>query len=128
MGLGILGEAEAGIEVGNHHLVTADVLLKGTIDSLLQGNTFGGGDLLLGTLHGEEFGISFLLRAGARESLVGNLGNINTGKADSGGGSQSVNLVDALKRHTVVLARAGNEEEARIELLKENNALATETA
>jgi hypothetical protein len=63
-----------------------------------------------------------ILRLSDRDRLY-YLGSI---ELDLGGGGNDVGLVDALEGDTVDLEGAGDEQQARLELLQEDNALATE--
>ena len=54
--------------------------------------------------------------------------NVNTGEIDLGGGSDGVNLVDALDGDTVDLVGSGDEEESGLESLEEDNSLASISA
>ena len=84
-------------------LVGVKILHDGSIDALLESNAFSRDSLLLGTLGEECLGISLLGDSVADKGLVGDLGNIDTSDRDLGGGGESVDLVDALKRNAVDL-------------------------
>ena len=135
MGFVVLGEREASSKVradidgsgslGSGFLEVGD---DGGIDGLLDGNSFGG-DLVGSFLSSESRSTSeALVSVGSGEGSIGNLVNVNTGEIDLGGGSDGVNLVDALKRDTVDLVGSGDKEEAGVESLEENDALSTETS
>ena len=129
VGLIIARKAEASAQVSLHKgvaLVGINILHKSSIDSLGGSNAFSGANLVFGTFGKESLGVSLLGGVGAGEHLVSNLGDINTGSADLGGGSDGVDLVDALERNAVDLEGATHEEESGFELLEENNALSTE--
>ena len=112
MGLVVFGKRETGTHVLGEDLglVVLDVLDESSVDSLLGGLTLGMDHLLLGTFSKESLGISLDSLVVAGESLVGDLGDINAGNGDLGAGGDSVDLVNALKRHAVHLVRAGDEE------------------
>ena len=82
----------------------------------------------LGSIGKESFGIGLLGLAVSGESLVSDLGNVDTSNADGGGGADSVNLVNALEGHSVDLVGTSHEEQAGLELLKENDSLSSESA
>jgi hypothetical protein len=120
-------EAEASMQVLLH--VGLDVLVHGTVDGFLGGDTLGGGTGL-GLLLSEELpGALVTLSAclAGEESIV-DLGGIDTGEGDAGGCGDGVDLVDALKGDTVDLVGSGDEEEAGVESLEEDDALSTETS
>jgi hypothetical protein len=129
VGLVVLGEGEAGGEVLSHERLLVLGLDRGddcTVHTLLGGDAIRIHDLLLGTL-GEErlvVGLSGLVVAG--EGLVGDAGHINLRHVDLHARAQRVHLVDALKGHAVDLVGAGHQEQARLELLQEHDALAAE--
>ena len=130
MGLVVLGERETSVQVLLHEggLVGLKILHQGAIDGLLQGNALGRHGLLLGSLGEERLGVGLLADVVADKGLVGDLGHIDASNADLGGSAESVNLVNALERNAVDLVGAGDQEEAGLELLEEDNSLSAETA
>lgn len=129
VGLVVAGKAETRVKVFLHEgsgLISGNSGHNSGIDGLLHGSAIGGNSLLLGAFSEESLRISLLGRVAAGEHLVGDLGDINLGNVDLGGGGDGVNLVDALEGNTVPLVRAGYKQETRLELLKEDNAMATE--
>ena len=62
------------------------------------------------------------------ESSISDLGNINSGKRDLGGGGHGVDLVNTLKGDTVDLVGSGDEEETGIKSLEHNDSLSTESS
>lgn len=125
----ILGEGEASSDVLAQERVLGvlDILDKGSVDGLLEGGTLSIDSLLLGTLGKESLRIGLLGLVVTSEESILNLGDINASNVDLGAGGESVDLVDALKRHTVDLVGATDEQETRLELLEADNSLATET-
>jgi hypothetical protein len=109
-------------------LVGVKILHDGSIDALLESNTLSRDGLFLGTLGKECLGVGLLGDSVADEGLVGNLGDIDTCDRDLGRGAESVDLVNALKRNAVDLVGAGDEEEAGLKLLEEDDSLSAETA
>ena len=120
------GEASAEILSEKRLLGLLNVLQNGTIDSFLSIESLLGYLLLFGGFSEEIFLASLLGLGVLLEECVVDLGNINSLDVDLGGGGQSVSLIHSLEGDTVDLVGAGNEEEARGELLKENNTAATE--
>lgn len=126
MGILALLEGEEGTEVG---LEVGSLLDDGqelgidlSLESLaLSRNLLLGLRLLTG-----ELGLGSLLLL--EELIASLLADLDTRDIDLGAGGNDVSLVDTLKRDTVDLVGAGDEEQAGGELLKEDNALATETA
>jgi len=128
VGLVILGEGKAGSEVLLHDgvLVVLDILDESGVDDLLEGGTFGVNQLLLHAFGEESFGISLLGLVVTDEHLIIDLGHINASNVNLGAGGEGVDLVDALKGHTVDLVGSGNKEQAGTELLEADDSLATE--
>jgi len=62
------------------------------------------------------------------EVVIGDGFNVDLGGIDLGGGGDAHTLVDALERDTVDLAGTGDQKEAGVEHLQEDDALATESA
>ena len=135
MRLVVLGEREAGGEVrsnldGGRSLSFGflEVGSDGGVNGFLEGKSISG-DGVSSFLSTELSASSVsLVAVSSTESSISDLGNINSGKGDLGGGSHGVNLVDALKRNTVDLVRSSDEEETRIESLEHNNSLSTESS
>lgn len=100
--------------------------LHGTVNfglgGLLDGGDFG---CLLGDLLEEFVGFLALL---SLEVLIGDALNVALGDVNGGGTSDAHLLVHALERDTVEGLGTGEEQKAGVELLQENNALATEAA
>jgi len=73
--------------------------------------------------------VGSLLGGGLRLGKVGvvELGAVNPGDVNLGAGRDDEGLVDTADRNAVDLVGAGHEEQARGELLKEDNPLAPET-
>jgi len=122
-----LGEGELGRQVLAEVLNLVDGLKDDLVGRLLESNlVLSKGLLLLLTL--EESLLSGGLLGGLGASKVGivqlsiNLGGI---ELNLGGGGNDVGLVDTLEGNTVDLEGAGDEQQARLELLQEDNALAT---
>jgi len=130
VGLVVFGQREAGADVLGEDGVFAvlDILDECSVDSLLGGHAISVNNLLLESLGEECLFISLLGLVVADESLVGNLGHIDTGNVDLGAGGEGVNLVDALKGHAVQLVGTSHEEEAGLELLKEDDSVSAESA
>jgi hypothetical protein len=121
------GEAEASMQVLLH--VGLDVLGHGTVDGFLGGDTLGG-DTVLGLLFGEELSGALVTLSACftgEEGIV-DLGGIDTGEGHGRGSGDGVDLVDALKGDTVDLVGSGDEEEAGVESLEEDDTLSTETS
>jgi len=121
-----LGEGELGGQVLAEVLDLADGLEDNLIGGLLESDlVLGKGLLLLLTL--EESLLSGDLLGGLGAGKVGivqlsvDLGSINV---DLGGGGNDVGLVDALEGNAVDLERTRDEQQARLELLQEDDALA----
>lgn len=130
MGLVVFSEREAGTKVllQQGALRVLDILDEGVIHSLLDEGALSVNELLLGTFSKECLGVSLLGLVVSGEHLVGDLGDINAGGCDFGAGRQGVHLIDAFEGHAVDFVGASDEQEARLELLEEDNALATEAA
>jgi len=121
-----LGEGELGRQVLAEVLDLVDSLKDNLVGGLLESDlVLGKGLLLLLTL--EESLLSGGLLGGLGAGKVGivqlsiDLGGI---KLDLGGGGNDVGLVDTLEGDTVDLEGAGDEQQARLELLQEDNTLA----
>ena len=135
MRLVVLGEREAGGEVrsnldGGRSLSFGflEVGSNGGVNGFLEGKSLSG-DGVSSFLSTELSASSVsLVAVSSTESSISDLGNINSGKGDLGGGSHGVNLVDALKRNTVDLVRSSDKEETGIESLEHNNSLSTESS
>ena len=135
VGFVVLGEREASSKVradidgsgslGSGFLEVGD---DGGIDGLLDGNSFGG-DLVGSFLSSESRSTSeALVSVGSGEGSIGNLVNVNSGEIDLGGGSDGVNLVDALDGDTVDFVGSSDEEESGIQFLEEDDSLSTESS
>lgn len=155
VGLVTLAEGERRGEVAGEELDLLDVGDEGLVDGLLVGNAAAGNllllhhnvsilrpvfqllghvwsylgllalleeslltGLLLGLLSGEVLGLSNLV----------DLGLVDAGEIDLLGSGDDVAGVDATKGNTVDLEGAGDEKDTLVESLKEDDALATETA
>ena len=131
MGLVVLGERETSAQIllEERGLVSLDILDECAIDGFLKSNAISRWGLLLGcSLSKESLSISLLGLVISSESLVGDSRDINAGEADFGAGRNSVDLVNALKGHAVHFVWASNEKKATWKLLKEDNALSSESA
>lgn len=154
VGLVTLAQGERRGEVAGEELDLLDVGDEGLVDGLLVGNAAAGNllllhhhvsivrpvfqlrilksylgllalleeslltGLLLGLLGGEVLGLSNLV----------DLGLVDASEIDLLGSGDDVAGVDATKGNTVNLERAGDEKDTLVESLKEDDALATETA
>lgn len=130
MGLVVLGEGEAGVQVilEQRSLVSLDVSKKSLVNGGLEITSFLGYFLLLGSL-GEELGsVSFLLNLASRERLISDLGDISALNVNLGTGSDCVDLVHTLERHTVDLVGSSDKQETGLQLLQEHNSLSSESA
>ena len=67
------------------------------------------------------------MKRGLQYSILKNKTYLGSIELDLGGGGNDVGLVDTLEGDTVDLEGARDEQQARLELLQENNALATVT-
>jgi len=125
----VLGEGEAGGEVLSHERLLVLGLERGddgAVHRLLGGDAICTHDLLGGTLGEEGLVVGSPGPVVAGEGLVGDAGHINLRHVNLRARAQRVHLVDALKGHAVDLVRAGDQEQARLELLQEDDALAAE--
>ena len=126
MGLHAVLEAEAVLEVRGGVLV--EDLGEGSVNSLLVGDVLRS-ELHLGSLLAREESLLTLglgvLGLGL-EVLVVELGDVDAGHVQLGGGGDDVGLVHAAQRDAVDVVRASDEQEARLELLHEHHALALE--
>ena len=134
MGLIVLGEREAGSEVrgdldggGSLSGGLLEVGNNGGVNGLLEGNSLGGD--LVGDLGGTKPGCvsEALVTVSSSEGGVGDLGGVNTGEIDLGGGGHGVNLVDTLDGDTVNLVRSSDEEESGVKSLEHDNSLSSES-
>lgn len=130
MGLLTLGEREGGSKVlghgGSSLLDSGD---DGLVKSLLVGDLGLGVSLLVGGVSEEgslglDLGSLVLLEVRVVDLLV----DLDVRDVDLGRGGNHVGLVDTSDGDTVDLEGAGDEQKTRFELLKEDNALATEAA
>lgn len=130
MGLVVFGEREAGTQVllEQGALGVLDILDECLIHGLLDQGTLSVHELLLGALREESLCVSLLGLVVSGEHLVGDTGDINTGGVDLGAGGQGVHLIDAFEGHAVDPVGAGHQEQAGLELLEEDDALAAEAA
>lgn len=125
----VLGEGETSAQV----LLQQQLLLV-LLDVLDQLGVHGGlglgaasVDLLLALAGVEEVSARGLPLA-VGEGLVGHGLDVHAGGAHRGRGRDRVDLVDASERHAVHLVGSCHEQETRLELLEENDALATESS
>ncbi len=130
MGLVVFGEREAGTQVllEQGALGVLDILDECLIHGLLDQGTLSVHELLLGALHEESLCVGLLGLVVSGEHLVGDTGDINAGGVDLGAGGQGVHLIDAFEGHAVDPVGAGHQEQAGLELLEEDDALAAEAA
>lgn len=121
-------ERELGTKVllEHRHLLHSGEELS--VNLLLEGLGVSGGLLNVVVLDEKVLVVLDRGSAGAGEGGVGELRDINSGDIDLGGGGDGVDLVHAAERHTVHLEGAGHEEKARLKLLEEHHAVATEAA
>lgn len=77
-------------------------------------------------LLGEKFFFVRLVCLGPSEEAVVNALQLYLADIDSGGGTNDVGLIDAAERDAVDLVGTSDEEQARIQLLQENDTLAPE--
>ena len=122
-----LSERETCFEVLFH--VFLYVLCDSAINGLLVGNAISW-DSLFGCLFSKEFSAALVSSTCllAFESIIRDLGGIDSFKVNSCGCWKSIDLVNALKRNTINFMGSGNQEETWSELLKENNSLSSEAA
>ena len=119
------GEASAQVLLKEFCLVLSNVLNEFSVNGSLELGAFLRNLLLWGLL--EDGSASTLLLA-LGESLVADSVGLDSSSAHLGGGGDSVDLVDASEWNTVDLHWSSNEEQARLELLEENNSLTTESS
>ena len=127
MHLVVSGERETSAHVLHDAwgLVCLEVLEKSSVDGLLEGGALWGDSLLLVFVeYVSTLGFGGLVLEGGISALE----NISSGGGDLGARGDSVNLVDALEGHTVNFEGTANEEETGLELLEEDNSLATISA
>jgi len=126
VGLVVLGEREARVEVlAQGGLGGLKILYNSIVNTLLEGNAVCGHGLL-GVFLVEE--VSARLSVLASKGLVSDFLDIDSGGGHLGGGRDRVDLVHASERNSIHFAGAGHEQETRLELLKEHDALSSETA
>ena len=114
-----VAERETGAEIlpEQRGLVSLDVLLKSLVDGLLCGSTLRSDSLLLVFV---EYVSALGLGGLVFEKSIGNLVDGDALSGDLGAGGDRVDLVHALKRHSVDLEGAGHEEQTGGELLEEH--------
>ena len=122
-----ISQTELGGEVSLHHGGGLDGLDDGGIDLLLVGLALVGDDGGLGGVALEEFLLTLAVGGGGAGKVgIVEGGNVDAGDIDLGGGGDHVGLVDPTEGDTVDLVRAGDEEEAGLERLEADDALAAE--
>lgn len=122
-----LSQTELGGEVSLHHGGGLDGLDDGGIDLLLVGLALVGDDGGLGGISLEEFFLTLAVGGGGAGKVgIVEGGNVNAGNVNLGGGGDHVGLVDPTEGNAVDLVRASDEEEARLESLEADDALAAE--
>jgi len=155
VGLVALAEAERGGEVAGEHVDLLDVGNQRLVDGLLVGRPAAGNLLLLCIVSVlplspvrastpdtgcSYLGLLSLLEEGILASLLLgllggevlrprdllNLGLVDAGKVDLDGCGDDVSRVDATKGNTVDLEGAGDEQDALVEVLEQDDALAAE--
>jgi hypothetical protein len=131
----VLGEREAGGKVssnldggGSFSFGLLEVGGNGGVNRFLHGKSLSGDGV--GSLLSTELSASSvsLVTVSSSESSISDLGNINSGKRDLGGGGHGVDLVNTLKGDTVDLVGSGDEEETGIKSLEHNDSLSTESS
>lgn len=134
MGLVTLSQAEGASEVASQQVHLLDVGDQGLVDGLLVGSTAAGDLLLLGLLSLLEESLLTGLLLGLLGSEVLGLRDlldlllIEAGDVDLVGSGDDVSGVDSAEGNTVDLEGAGDEEDALVKGLQEDDTLATETA
>jgi len=132
VGLVTLAEAERGGKVAGEHVDLLDVGNESLVNGLLVSRPAAGNLLLLGLLALLEESLLASLLLGLLGGVVLGLGNllnlglVDAGKVDLERGGDNISGVDAAEGNTVDLEGAGNEEDALVEGLEEDDTLATE--
>merc|ERR1719231_349752 len=123
-----LGQREERLQVRVHHLRLLDATHHRGVHRLLRLHPRRL-QLRLLILAREELIVLLRLRLlRAREEGVVHLADINTLDVDRSRGADAVGLVDSPQRHAIQLVRAGDQQQARRQLLQEHDALAAEAA
>jgi len=136
-----VAEREVSRKVVAEELDLLDSSDDGLVDLLLEGSALLGGDLVCLVVLGlaetgnlvdaEELGVEAALVEGLvlLEELVSDLRAVNTRKVHLGARGQKVGLSNAAERNTVEAERTSHKKKTRLlELLQENNTLASKTA
>lgn len=124
-----VGETPRSLEVLGEVVDLLDGLKNGGVDVLLLRLLLGGELLLLLALTEELALLGVLARLRLGEvGVVDGLGDLGAGNVDLGRGGDNVSLRDTTEGDTVELEGAGDEEEARVELLKEDDTATGEAA
>lgn len=124
-----LRETPRSLEVLREVVDLLDSGKNGGVDGLLLRLLLLGEGLLLGTLAEELALLGSLGGLGLDEvGVVDGLGDLDVGDLNLGRGGDNVSLRDATEGDTVELEGAGDKEETRVELLKEDNTATSEAA
>ena len=121
------GEAESGTKVSSLHLVS-DVLQNGGVNLLLKLLAGVAGAGLGSVLSKESLGSGSLCCGLVSEGIVADGIKLHTGEVDLAAGAHGVDLVHSSDWDTVDLVGSGNGNQARLELLKSDDSLASESA
>ena len=134
MGIHVLSNGESSLQVSlEERVLGLDVLGENLVElylDLLLSVDVVGVFLGLGVALGEESLSVDLLSLGAEflEVSLGDLVESESVERDLGGGGYAVRLVDSSEGDSVELVRAGDEEEAGVELLEEDDSSALESS
>mmetsp|Transcript_66854 Transcript_66854/g.161662 ORF Transcript_66854/g.161662 Transcript_66854/m.161662 type:complete len:221 (-) Transcript_66854:2-664(-) len=127
MGVLAAGQREAGLQVGLEVGDGANSLDEGGVNGLLEVLALLRHNLLGVVALGEELlGVAGGLGLDLLEEGVGHLGGVDGSDIDLGGGGDDVGLVHTAKGDTVDLEGARDEQETRLELTQEDDALTLE--
>ena len=119
------GEASAHVVHNAWGLIGLEVLDESVINGLLESSALRGDSLLLVFV---EYVSALGLGGLVFEGCISDLGGIGSGDVDFGTRSNSVNLVNAFEGHSVNFEGTANEKKTRLELLEEDDSLATISA
>lgn len=122
----MLGQRESGAEVLLHGGIL-EVSEQGGVNGLLESLSGIRSGNLGRSISEELLGLGSLLSLGLSEGGIIDLGDIDALKVNLGGSGESVVLLDASNGNTVELEGTGDGEETGLELLQENDSLASES-